>query len=91
MFEFAVPVYPPQASPAVCIPNPVKDPLAVFKLPPVDHAPTGTPGPIYDSVTAVVGGALPPENKAPEEFVPELPPAALAVDKSPCSDQLVPL
>ena len=41
MLATAVVVYPPNAKAAVCVPAPPKSCLAVFKLPPVDHAPTG--------------------------------------------------
>ena len=53
-------MFPPKANDAVCeSPDPAKDCLAVFKLPPVDQAPTGMPV-FHSSVAVVVGGILPP-------------------------------
>ena len=51
---------PPKANPAVCVPVPPKEPLAVFKFPPAVQA-----EPSYSSVTAVKAGTdvIPPNAK----------------------------
>ena len=82
---------PPAANAAVCMPAPPKPFLAVFKLPPVDQAPTGAPAPVHSSATPVSPDpALYPPAAIADPVVP--PPAKpyLATDKSPVSVQLVP-
>ena len=57
---------PPTYKDAVCVPALDGAPccLPVFKFPPVDHAPTGWPGPNHSSVAPVVVGVVPPNASA---------------------------
>jgi hypothetical protein len=68
--EFAVPVNPPNASPAVCVPDPAKVNLAVFKFPPLAQAPVAGEKivELYSSVEAIDAVPL---------FPPKLKPAFL--------------
>ena len=88
--KVGLPLNPETDKVAVLIPNPVLPCTAVFKAPPVDHAPTGRPA--FHSSVAVVGPpSNPPDDKASALLAPALAMLYLAVFKSPSSVQEVPL
>ena len=78
-------VLPPKASPALCVPFPAKEALAVIKATPADHD-----VPLYSSVQDAIAG-LQPTKASPAFCVPAPAKAHLAVIKAPPVDHDVPL
>ena len=82
---------PPKPNAAICVPAPAILDLAVFKAPPVDHAPIGCPAPNHSSVALVcVGSDVDPPIARAAVDIPAPDKLLLAVLKLVVSDQLDP-